>query len=160
MELDLQSLFGLLCTPVLIGWDPVTPYPPAFGLIYEGAIGQPRWTTSLCNLVITNFLPAVPAVPKNWTELLSNSFFWIHRHIFYHFAGEKFLAQDVKKTHQPFLYRPIQSGSGAVGTAGSRDRKAPEPAWRPGAPTLRVRVAAGRPGAPIPRVPAAAEPAC
>jgi hypothetical protein len=24
-----------------------TPTPPAFGLIYEGAIGQPRWTTSL-----------------------------------------------------------------------------------------------------------------
>ncbi len=23
------------------------PPPPAFGLIYEGAIGQPRWTTSL-----------------------------------------------------------------------------------------------------------------
>jgi hypothetical protein len=36
MELDLQSLFGLLCTAVLIGWD------PAFGLLYEGAIGQPR----------------------------------------------------------------------------------------------------------------------
>ena len=25
MELDLQSLFGLLCTAVLIGWDPATP---------------------------------------------------------------------------------------------------------------------------------------
>jgi hypothetical protein len=37
MELDLQSLFGLhvhSCTP--------QPPPPAFGLIYEGAIGQPR----------------------------------------------------------------------------------------------------------------------
>jgi hypothetical protein len=30
-------------TAVLIGWDPATPaIPPAFGLIYEGAIGQPR----------------------------------------------------------------------------------------------------------------------
>jgi hypothetical protein len=38
MELDLQSLFGLLCTGVLIGWNPATA--PAFGLIYEGAIGQ------------------------------------------------------------------------------------------------------------------------
>ncbi len=28
---------------VLIGWD------PAFGLIYKGAIGQPRVTTSLCD---------------------------------------------------------------------------------------------------------------
>ncbi len=26
-----------------------SPPPPAFGLIYEGAIGQLRWTTSLCN---------------------------------------------------------------------------------------------------------------
>jgi hypothetical protein len=45
MELDLQSLFGLLCTAVLIGRDTVTPppTPPAFRLIYEGAgIGQPR----------------------------------------------------------------------------------------------------------------------
>ncbi len=43
MELDLRSLFGLLCTAVLIGWDPAThPFPPAFGLIYEGAIGLPR----------------------------------------------------------------------------------------------------------------------
>jgi len=41
MELDLQSLFVLLCTAVLIGWGPRNP-PPAFGLIYEGAIGQPR----------------------------------------------------------------------------------------------------------------------
>ncbi len=42
MEYDLQSLFGLLCTAVPVGWDPVTPPPPAFGFIYEGAIGQPR----------------------------------------------------------------------------------------------------------------------
>jgi hypothetical protein len=42
VELDLQSLFGLLCTAVLIGRDLVTshPSPPTFGLIYEGAIGQ------------------------------------------------------------------------------------------------------------------------
>jgi hypothetical protein len=38
MELDLKSLFGLLCTAALIGH----PAPPVFGLIYEGAIGQPR----------------------------------------------------------------------------------------------------------------------
>ncbi len=46
MELDLQSLFGLhvqLCIAVLIGWVPATPsFPPTFGFIYEGAIGQPR----------------------------------------------------------------------------------------------------------------------
>jgi hypothetical protein len=28
MELDLQSLFGLLCTAAIIGWDPATPPPP------------------------------------------------------------------------------------------------------------------------------------
>jgi hypothetical protein len=42
MELDLQNLFGLLvCTAVLIGGD-LASSPSAFGLIYEGAIGQPR----------------------------------------------------------------------------------------------------------------------
>jgi hypothetical protein len=28
--------------------SPPTPHPPAFGLIYDGAMGQPRKTTSLC----------------------------------------------------------------------------------------------------------------
>jgi hypothetical protein len=41
MELDLPSVFGLLCTAVLIERDHATP-PPAFGLIYKSAIGQPR----------------------------------------------------------------------------------------------------------------------
>ncbi len=36
MKLDLQSLIGLLCTDE----TPHLPPPPAFGLIYEGAIGQ------------------------------------------------------------------------------------------------------------------------
>jgi hypothetical protein len=43
IELVLQSLFGLLCTAVLIWLRPL----PAFGLKYEGAIGPPRETTSL-----------------------------------------------------------------------------------------------------------------
>ncbi len=41
MELDLQSLTGLhanSCTH----WLHDTSLPPAFGLIYKGAIGQPR----------------------------------------------------------------------------------------------------------------------
>jgi hypothetical protein len=44
MELDLQSLFGLLRTAVLIGCKSpqLPPPPPMFGLKYEGAIGQPR----------------------------------------------------------------------------------------------------------------------
>jgi hypothetical protein len=31
MELDLQSLFGLVCTAVLIGWAPQRPPPPQLG---------------------------------------------------------------------------------------------------------------------------------
>jgi hypothetical protein len=44
MEIDLQRFFGLLCTAVLIAWlrPRISPRPPAFGLIYEGAIGQQR----------------------------------------------------------------------------------------------------------------------
>ncbi len=33
---------GSMCTAVLIDWDPPPPPTPSFGLIYEGAIGQPR----------------------------------------------------------------------------------------------------------------------
>jgi hypothetical protein len=38
MELDLESLFGLLWLLETLQLPP----PPAFGLIYEGAIGQAR----------------------------------------------------------------------------------------------------------------------
>ncbi len=53
MELDLQSFFGLhvhICTHWLRPRHPLPPpHSHAFGLIYEGAIGQPRQTTSLCD---------------------------------------------------------------------------------------------------------------
>ncbi len=47
IELGLQKLFGLLCTLYSCTYwlrPPQLPPPPspAFGLIYEGAIGQPR----------------------------------------------------------------------------------------------------------------------
>ncbi len=43
MELDLQSLFGLLCIQLYsLAAAPQLPPTPAFGIIYEGAIGQPR----------------------------------------------------------------------------------------------------------------------
>jgi hypothetical protein len=43
MELDLQSLFGLLVHSCTHWLRPATILPaPAFGLIDEGAIGQPR----------------------------------------------------------------------------------------------------------------------
>jgi hypothetical protein len=51
MELDLQSLFGLhvhSCTRWLRPRNP-SPHPSAFGLIYEGAIGQPRQKATLCD---------------------------------------------------------------------------------------------------------------
>jgi hypothetical protein len=40
-----------MCTAVLIGRDPATanPHPPALGLVYEGAIGQRKQTTSVCD---------------------------------------------------------------------------------------------------------------
>ncbi len=40
MQLDIQNLFGLLCTHWLRPRNPLPP--PAFGRIYEGAVGQPR----------------------------------------------------------------------------------------------------------------------
>jgi hypothetical protein len=54
MELDLQSLFGLhvhSCPHWLRHRH--SHHPPAFGLIYEGAIGQPRQTTSLFDPLVT-----------------------------------------------------------------------------------------------------------
>ncbi len=53
MELDFQSLFGLQVTWYAqlysLAEIPQLPPPSAFGLVYEGAIGQPRWTTSPCD---------------------------------------------------------------------------------------------------------------
>jgi hypothetical protein len=59
MELDLQSLFGLQvhsCTHWLRPSNPSPP--PAFGLTYEGAIGQPRWTASLGEPLLTVLVAA------------------------------------------------------------------------------------------------------
>jgi hypothetical protein len=42
MELDLQSLFGLHVHAQLYSLDVTPQAPPAFGRIYEDAIGQPR----------------------------------------------------------------------------------------------------------------------
>ncbi len=64
MELDPQSLFWATvysCTYWLSLRPRNSTLFPQFGLIYEGAIGQPRWTTSLCNpLDKTN-----PQTPEN-----------------------------------------------------------------------------------------------
>ncbi len=43
MELDLQSLCTQLYSLAEAPQSPLpTPHPPAFGLVYKGAIGQPR----------------------------------------------------------------------------------------------------------------------
>jgi hypothetical protein len=42
MKLDLQNLLGLLCTAVYSLVETPQLPSPAFGLIYEGAIGQRR----------------------------------------------------------------------------------------------------------------------
>jgi hypothetical protein len=59
MELDLQSLFGLLCTSSHCCTHLLrprnSPPHPAFGLVYECAIGQPRSTTSLCNPLVWSY---------------------------------------------------------------------------------------------------------
>jgi hypothetical protein len=60
MELDLQSLFGLRVQRYSMAETPHLPPLPIFGLINEGAIGQPRYTTSLCNPLVYvwgNFRP-------------------------------------------------------------------------------------------------------
>ncbi len=49
MQLDFQSLFGLHVHSCNHCDPPPPTHPPAFGLIYEGAIGQPRQTTFWCD---------------------------------------------------------------------------------------------------------------
>jgi hypothetical protein len=72
MELDLQVYLGSICTTVFISWDPA-PTHPTFGLIYEGAIGQPRQTTSLCDPLV------VPdEVPDKGEMSLGISAHWFH----------------------------------------------------------------------------------
>ncbi len=71
-----------MCPAAIIGWHFTTP-PPSFGLIYEGAIGQPRWTTSLCDPLPNAHIPAGVKVPADPLPPESEGFFFlvfIHRH--------------------------------------------------------------------------------
>ncbi len=53
MELDLQSLFRLLCTAVLIVWDPATTlHPRIWAHIYEGAC----WSAKMDDISLSKFL--------------------------------------------------------------------------------------------------------
>ncbi len=71
MELDLQSLFGLLCPAVFIGWGPATlPLPPHLGSYTRALLvtgGQPR---SLCKPLIHTFLFAQAAEGDNGKSFL------------------------------------------------------------------------------------------
>ncbi len=50
MKLDLQSLYGLLCTAVLISWNPATPpLPPHLGSYTRALLVGQEKTTSLYN---------------------------------------------------------------------------------------------------------------
>ncbi len=68
MELDLKSL-GYYEQLYSMLRPRNSPSLPPFGLIYEGAIGQPRQTTSHCNPLLEKkkFLPdKLPGCPISW----------------------------------------------------------------------------------------------
>ena len=52
---------------------------PAFGLVSEGTIGQPRWTTSLCNPLFCGVpgYRTVPFCPRSSPSFIRNSFFYV-----------------------------------------------------------------------------------
>jgi hypothetical protein len=52
------AVYSLAETP-----KPPPPPPPAFGLIYEGAIGQPKKTTFLCDPLLTKNATVQPPSP-------------------------------------------------------------------------------------------------
>jgi hypothetical protein len=68
MDLGFHSLFGLLCSAALIGWDPATSPPPAFGLKYEGHLDSNTRALLVSqdrrNLVVTSWA-TVSVASKN-----------------------------------------------------------------------------------------------
>ncbi len=77
MKLDLQSLFGLLCTAVLIVGDSATSLPSpriwVYKIIYKGAIGKLRWTTSLYNPHNSEFHSVEPQKAKSRNSVPNHS---------------------------------------------------------------------------------------
>jgi hypothetical protein len=71
-EIDLQVYLGSMCTTVGTYWlrprNPPPPPSPAFGLINEGAIGQPRQTTSLCDPLGTCFQESQQFLEKKYSK--------------------------------------------------------------------------------------------
>ncbi len=112
MELDLQSLFGLRvhnCTHWLRPHK--SPPPPAFGLIYEGAIGQPRKTTSLCDALVqveVSFGGSKPGLSSRGSKTgfpsrgPKTGSPWIHQGFLQEEPRQAFLPEDPKEA---FLYK-------------------------------------------------------
>ncbi len=72
MELDLQCLFGLQCTAVLIGWDPATPHFPRLWTVASD-FKISHWLLKFVNIIDCSA----------WQHLVSNKqeFFWKNRDI-------------------------------------------------------------------------------
>ncbi len=86
MELDLQSLFGLLCTAVLIGWDLVTPtlYPRLGSYTRALLVSQDRrHLFRLCNPLPEAFPDCCVRVSMVFHLSTSNlkRFCWVSRRI-------------------------------------------------------------------------------
>jgi hypothetical protein len=78
-ELDIQSVFGLLCTAVLtLAETPQLPPSLAFGLIYGGTIGQRRKTTSLCDSLYKTKSTASTNRKIREIQLLDGINFYVH----------------------------------------------------------------------------------
>ncbi len=80
MELDLQSLFGLLCTAALIGWDPARPQlpppPPRIWAHIRGRYWSAKMqqTTSLCDHLVKTFLTVDWSKPSSEPFLVGSRF--------------------------------------------------------------------------------------
>jgi hypothetical protein len=75
-----------MCTGVLIGWFPATPsLSPAFGLIFESAIGQPRETTSLCDPLGSPY----DSAPPERNQINAQKFFYENYVILAHRSTKK-----------------------------------------------------------------------
>jgi len=116
MELDLQSLFGLLCTAVLIGWDPATSNPP----IYEGAIGQPKSTPVWPTFGPTCQVFRIPQIPRRCSlfpqfcfqlskavaEIIVYIIFWTHGPLHTWNLARRGDAGSVRKVRVP-VHHPL-----------------------------------------------------
>ncbi len=144
MELDLPSLFGLLCTAVLIGWDPTTPPLPPHMSSYTRAllVSQDRRHLSVTPWGIrisATLLPALhviffqlswrplfkklmnspePQLGPSYQSLLNRSQVF-HTFSWFFFSREVSINSQIEK---PVLFSAvlwIRNGSGFNGVPGS-----------------------------------------